>query len=589
MVLVSYSGKEINAKLVYYGPGLSGKTTNLEQIYGSIPQTHRGKMVSMKTKTERTLFFDFLPVNLGELAGFKTRFLLYTVPGQVYYNATRKLVLKGVDAVVFVADSKRGKMDENVESLDNLKENLRENGLTLDTLPWVIQYNKRDLPDAYSLDELQQVLNPQNVPFYEAVATNGQGVVETFKAVSKLLLRKLSKEVGAPILSNKAAAHPVEEASAANAPPRGAAPPLTPEMAPPPTMSFGSASSAAAAAFASSAPSAPAPQPAPVAPSAPTSATAGHGLSLVPPAAAVQPAPKPAAPPMFETYGAPGVSASSTQGAPPRDIGLSRSADSFEIGGAEAPRVDTPKPAISGDDGALSVGDRLRRWLGRKDATSEQEPSGASPNVAQPSFQQPTTPPPSTPPSSPTPPQADVPDAAAASAPWLISEDRSPHPALAGPTAERSAPPAERAPQPSPFSTGSPIPESPAAPAGTPSFSRSFELDAGMPSEMESPTPAKPEPRRFEIERDPMPHTTPMPPAASHASPIPASVAIPEASAEVSPTNVSPSANGAQSEPRTIVVPVELSSADLSAGVVLKLELKLADHGGQSSIGERAA
>lgn len=196
MVLVSYSGKEINAKLVYYGPGLSGKTTNLEYIYGSIPGDNRGKMVSMKTKTERTLFFDFLPVQLGELSGFKTRFLLYTVPGQVYYNATRKLVLKGVDAVVFVADSKRGKMDENVESLENLKDNLREHGLTLEDVPYVLQYNKRDLPDVYTVDEMNKVLNPHGVPAYEAVAAQGPGVVDTFKAVSRLLLKKLSGEIG---------------------------------------------------------------------------------------------------------------------------------------------------------------------------------------------------------------------------------------------------------------------------------------------------------------------------------------------------------------------------------------------------------
>jgi signal recognition particle receptor subunit beta len=202
MVLVSYSGKEINAKLVYYGPGLSGKTTNLEYIYGSIPGTHRGKMVSMKTKTERTLFFDFLPVQLGELSGFKTRFLLYTVPGQVYYNATRKLVLKGVDAVVFVADSKRGKMDENVESLQNLRENLLEHGHKLEDIPFVLQYNKRDLPEVYSISELDQVLNPTHVPVFEAVATSGPGVVETFKAVSKLLLKKLADEIGVPIVGS---------------------------------------------------------------------------------------------------------------------------------------------------------------------------------------------------------------------------------------------------------------------------------------------------------------------------------------------------------------------------------------------------
>ncbi len=187
MVLVSYSGREINAKLVYYGPGLSGKTTNLEAIYAAIPESHRGKMVSMKTKTERTLFFDFLPIQLGELSGFKTRFLLYTVPGQVYYNATRKLVLKGVDAVVFVADSKRGKMDENLESLQNLEENLKEHGLDLDTIPWVIQYNKRDLPDAYTIDELERALNPRKVPSFEASAKSGEGVIESFKTVSRML------------------------------------------------------------------------------------------------------------------------------------------------------------------------------------------------------------------------------------------------------------------------------------------------------------------------------------------------------------------------------------------------------------------
>lgn len=195
MVVVSYSGKEINAKLVYYGPGLSGKTTNLEFIYDSVPSTHRGKMVSMKTRTERTLFFDFLPVDLGEMGGFKTRFLLYTVPGQVYYNATRKLVLRGVDALVFVADSERGKMNENIESLENLRENLREYGLDLDSIPWVIQFNKRDLPETYSPEELNQALNPKNVPWFEAVATNGTGVFETFKGISRLLLEKLSREI----------------------------------------------------------------------------------------------------------------------------------------------------------------------------------------------------------------------------------------------------------------------------------------------------------------------------------------------------------------------------------------------------------
>jgi len=217
MVVVSYSGKEINAKLVYYGPGLCGKTTNLEHVYDSIPSTHRGKMVSMKTRTERTLFFDFLPVDLGELGGFKTRFLLYTVPGQVYYNATRKLVLRGVDAVVFVADSARGKMNENLESLENLKENLREYGLDLAVMPWVLQFNKRDLPDTYTIEEMNQALNPGGVPHFEAVATNGTGVFDTLKGVSRLLLQKLSKEIK---LSPKVAEARAEDQKSAPADPR---------------------------------------------------------------------------------------------------------------------------------------------------------------------------------------------------------------------------------------------------------------------------------------------------------------------------------------------------------------------------------
>ena len=195
MVVVSYSGKEINAKLVYYGPGLSGKTTNLEYIYQSVPTNNRGKMVSMKTRTERTLFFDFLPVDLGEMGGFKTRFLLYTVPGQVYYNATRKLVLRGVDAIIFVADSARGKMDENVESLQNLQDNLKEYGLNVEEFPLVLQYNKRDVDDPYTIEELESALNPRGLPYFEAVATTGQGVFETFRGISQVLLQKLSKEV----------------------------------------------------------------------------------------------------------------------------------------------------------------------------------------------------------------------------------------------------------------------------------------------------------------------------------------------------------------------------------------------------------
>jgi hypothetical protein len=196
MVLINYAGREINAKIVYYGPGLSGKTTNLECIYASVPGDARGKMVSMKTRQDRTLFFDFLPLELGEIHGFRTRFLLYTVPGQVFYNATRKLVLKGADAVVFVADSTRGKLEENQESLRNLEENLQENNLTLDAIPWVIQFNKRDLAQVHSVDELQRALNPWGVPAFEAAAATGRGVYETLHAVSRLLFQRLRTEFG---------------------------------------------------------------------------------------------------------------------------------------------------------------------------------------------------------------------------------------------------------------------------------------------------------------------------------------------------------------------------------------------------------
>jgi signal recognition particle receptor subunit beta len=203
MVVISYSGKEANAKIVYYGPGLGGKTTNLEFIYDSVPASSRGKMVSMKTQTDRTLFFDFLPLDLGELGGFKTRFLLYTVPGQVFYNATRKLVLRGVDAVAFIADSMVGKMGENKESLANLEENLADYDMKLDDIPCVLQYNKRDLPEIYTVEELNRELNVRHVPYFDAVAKEGTGVFETFRGLSRLLLEKLSEEIGHRMVISK--------------------------------------------------------------------------------------------------------------------------------------------------------------------------------------------------------------------------------------------------------------------------------------------------------------------------------------------------------------------------------------------------
>jgi signal recognition particle receptor subunit beta len=193
MSFINYSSREINCKLVYYGPGLCGKTTNLQYIYAKTSPEAKGKMISLATETERTLFFDFLPLSLGEIRGFKTRFHLYTVPGQVFYDASRKLILKGVDGVVFVADSQIERMEANIESLENLRTNLSEQGYNLDKLPYVIQYNKRDLPTAAPVEQLRELLNTTRVPEFEAAATTGAGVFETLKAVAKAVLTELKK------------------------------------------------------------------------------------------------------------------------------------------------------------------------------------------------------------------------------------------------------------------------------------------------------------------------------------------------------------------------------------------------------------
>jgi mutual gliding-motility protein MglA len=194
MAFINYSAREINCKLVYYGPGLCGKTTNLKWIYEKTAPDAKGKMISLATETERTLFFDFLPLALGEIRGFKTRFHLYTVPGQVFYDASRKLILKGVDGVVFVADSQEERFEANVESLENLKENLREQGFDIAKIPWVIQYNKRDLANAVPLPDLQEALNPGGkVQEFEASAASGVGVFETLKSLAKLVLAELRK------------------------------------------------------------------------------------------------------------------------------------------------------------------------------------------------------------------------------------------------------------------------------------------------------------------------------------------------------------------------------------------------------------
>jgi signal recognition particle receptor subunit beta len=194
MAFINYSAREINCKLVYYGPGLCGKTTNLKLIYEKTAEGAKGKMISLATETERTLFFDFLPLALGEIRGFKTRFHLYTVPGQVFYDASRKLILKGVDGVVFVADSQEERFEANMESLENLQQNLSEQGIDLNNLPWVLQYNKRDLPTAVSVEEMRKVLNPTGqIPEFEASAMTGKGVFETLKALAKLVLLELRK------------------------------------------------------------------------------------------------------------------------------------------------------------------------------------------------------------------------------------------------------------------------------------------------------------------------------------------------------------------------------------------------------------
>ena len=225
MSMINYASREINCKIVYYGPGLGGKTTNLEHIYGKVKPETRGKLISLATETERTLFFDFLPVDLGTIRGFKTRFHLYTVPGQVYYNASRKLILKNVDGIVFVGDSQAERTEANLESMQNLYDNMTEYGYDLTAMPFVVQYNKRDLPATAPVNELQAALNPgweitdpakfrttpdpyhggenlvdqiptgewvERAPYFEAVAITGEGVFDTLKAVSKLVLKALA-------------------------------------------------------------------------------------------------------------------------------------------------------------------------------------------------------------------------------------------------------------------------------------------------------------------------------------------------------------------------------------------------------------
>jgi signal recognition particle receptor subunit beta len=224
MVLFNYSTKELTAKVVYYGPGLCGKTTNLQWIHEKTPIKHKGKMLSLATEADRTLFFDFLPIDLGTIRGMKTRIQLYTVPGQVFYNATRRMVLKGADCVVFVADSQEPMLDANLDAVANLKENLEANEIDADEIPTVLQYNKRDLPNALPVEILNERLNPRGLPFFEAVAMKGQGVDETLKAATALVFKSLAAKYGG---GESAAAKAAAASASAGAAARAAAAPQT--------------------------------------------------------------------------------------------------------------------------------------------------------------------------------------------------------------------------------------------------------------------------------------------------------------------------------------------------------------------------
>ena len=193
MAFINYASREINCKLVYYGPGLGGKTTNLQHIYEKTNQEAKGKLISLATETERTLFFDFLPLELGTIRGFRTRFHLYTVPGQVFYDASRKLILKGCDGVAFVSDSQEARMEANIESLKNLEDNLTANGFSLKEMPYVLQLNKRDMPTAVPVEEMAKALRYKDEEVFEAIAVKGNGVFETLKGLARLVLQDLKK------------------------------------------------------------------------------------------------------------------------------------------------------------------------------------------------------------------------------------------------------------------------------------------------------------------------------------------------------------------------------------------------------------
>ena len=238
MVLFNYSTKELTAKVVYYGPGLCGKTTNLQWIHEKLPIRNKGKMLSLATETDRTLFFDFLPIEIGTIRGMRTRIQLYTVPGQVFYNATRRMVLKGADAVVFVCDSQEAMLDANLESFENMRQNLEANEIDPDEIPLVFQYNKRDLPNALPIEILNERMNAANVPFHESVAVKGTGVEETLKSVTKLVFKSLSARYGEGAAASGLTPPPARAPAPPRAPAQSAArsrPITAPPVAPAPS------------------------------------------------------------------------------------------------------------------------------------------------------------------------------------------------------------------------------------------------------------------------------------------------------------------------------------------------------------------
>ncbi len=393
MVQINFAQRSVNVKIVYYGPGMSGKTTNLEIVHQRAPEANRGELTSISTDGDRTLFFDFMPLDLGTVAGMRTLFQLYTVPGQVYYNSTRKLVLQGVDGVIFVADSSASMLQENIDSLRNLQENLLEYGKSLETTPWVIQYNKRDLPDALSVEELQRALNPLGVPHYEAVANTGQGVFPTLKGLAARVLEAVHASSGAAGARTEAPARAAPQAPA----PQPAAtattgfhpqPPMPHAAHEPHPVAFAAPSMVAAAAGQQAPGSHPFPAQLPGA-----AATVPHGFpqpstgfgavasAQAPAGAQAGGHVRPAIPMPAHAAAAPSPALDSTalrlrSGASPR--GTTGTAATGSAGTAAAPRAPSPAPAPRSAAGAASTSGPKRRSPAAPAAATSTAPGPAT-------------------------------------------------------------------------------------------------------------------------------------------------------------------------------------------------------------------